>query len=424
MSRTRQIGCHVTLAVLSLSATAAGTRADELWSGNGHYYRVVHVSQNPNSWIHWAAAWAAAEAAGGYLATCTSAEENAFVFSLLSDPLAWSVIDSTHVGPWLGGVQPNDAPTPSSGWAWVTGEPWSFTAWAPGQPDDAGSKAKKVLHYLYGDTEGAAATWNALPARVDPNRATYLPSFVVEFDSQPEIPPWTKSTFQTGPEGWATCGDATVLAWQEPTASARGCVLLSDLKEGLTGSFLAPAQFLGNKAGAYGGAFSFALKTTEGVDLHPSWDVRLVGADRSLSFDLPDPAVNRWTPRLARLTEDAGWRVGAPNGPPATREDLLSVLGDLKAILINGEFHYGSDTTMIDDVVLSIRPDLDRDGDVDSDDANTWVACATGPAIPAETEACRDADMDHDADVDQDDFGVLQRCYRGENMPSDMGCNR
>ena len=65
--------------------------------GNGHWYRVVHVPAG----LMWNDANEAARAEGGYLATITSAEENAFVFSLIQDPIYWN----GPRGPWIGGFQ-------------------------------------------------------------------------------------------------------------------------------------------------------------------------------------------------------------------------------------------------------------------------------------------------------------------------------
>ncbi len=94
--------------------------------GNGHCYRVVSV---PNS-ITWDAASATATAAGGHLATISSAGENAFVFALsLMVTGAWA-LDSVggDQGPWLGGRKIG------STWRWVTGEPWVYADWAGGEP--------------------------------------------------------------------------------------------------------------------------------------------------------------------------------------------------------------------------------------------------------------------------------------------------
>lgn len=66
--------------------------------------------------------------------------------------------------------------------------------------------------------------------------------------------------------------------------------------------------------------------------------------------------------------------------------------------------------------------DVDRDGDVDSDDRDAFEFCATGPGIAMEDQNCTWADLDSDTDIDQTDFGVFQRCYGGENVPVNAGC--
>ncbi len=52
------------------------------WAGNGHWYELVATDEDPT----WTDVVAAAEAMGGYLATSTTAEENAFIASLFPDP--------------------------------------------------------------------------------------------------------------------------------------------------------------------------------------------------------------------------------------------------------------------------------------------------------------------------------------------------
>ncbi|NKX46459.1 hypothetical protein [Roseicyclus persicicus] len=72
-----------------------------------------------------------AQQMGGHLATVTSPEELQAVFAVANNPAAWSLEQGRYlVGPWLGGYRQG------SQWMWVTGEPWGFTAWAPGQPDN------------------------------------------------------------------------------------------------------------------------------------------------------------------------------------------------------------------------------------------------------------------------------------------------
>ena len=111
--------------------------------GNGHWYDVV---VSPLSWDD---AESATEAAGAYLATITSAEEQAFVESLLAP------YTTPDVGGFmLGGFQPSGSSEPGGGWQWVNGEAWSYTNWGSGEPNNSGGEA-----YLYMD-ERYAWGWN------------------------------------------------------------------------------------------------------------------------------------------------------------------------------------------------------------------------------------------------------------------------
>jgi len=103
--------------------------------GTQHWYKVVHVPGG----INWITARNNALADDGYLATLTSAEENDFVFGLCDDPVYWNprvAAGGSLVGPWLGGKQATGAPEPAGQWEWITGEPFAYTNWAAGQPDD------------------------------------------------------------------------------------------------------------------------------------------------------------------------------------------------------------------------------------------------------------------------------------------------
>lgn len=116
-----------------------------VWAGNGHRYEVrVYASQRS-----WTDARDDAAQSGGHLVTITSAAEGAFVASLVG-----SRIDAYEgaYGPWIGAYQPNPTADdggdePAGGWAWVTGEAWSYTAWGDGEPNNAGN-AEHYGHYF------------------------------------------------------------------------------------------------------------------------------------------------------------------------------------------------------------------------------------------------------------------------------------
>src|SRR5207244_13339010 len=98
---------------------------------NGHYYENIPLLAGTG--IDWDTANGNAQAreyrtVQGHLATLTSSSEQNFVISHLGGSLS---------GYWIGGYQVAGAVEPAEGWAWVTGEPWSYTNWMSGEPNDA-----------------------------------------------------------------------------------------------------------------------------------------------------------------------------------------------------------------------------------------------------------------------------------------------
>ena len=166
------------IAVLTLTSLGWSARADWVtWTvesgGNGHSYLAVPGFNG----LTWNVANTLAQAQGGYLATITSPEENAFVFGLVNSPQFFTSFNGS--GPALGGFQPFGSPEPDGGWSWVTGESWSYTNWLPGSPD--GYESENRLHFFSG-TLGSptpAATWNDL-YEDDSNIGGYVVEMVPE----------------------------------------------------------------------------------------------------------------------------------------------------------------------------------------------------------------------------------------------------
>ena len=168
---------------VGLGSTAVGQAALTEWrtadGGNGHFYEPVVAAS-----ITWTEAQTAAETKGGYLATITSPEENAFVFSVVDDDASWYLYGGAAVhGPWLGGLQPEGSPEPDGGWEWVTGEPFSYANWSPGQPDNYGQitgPEDRVHFWTLGTTlQDRAATWNDAAA-FDWNVHSYVIEYIPE----------------------------------------------------------------------------------------------------------------------------------------------------------------------------------------------------------------------------------------------------
>jgi hypothetical protein len=160
------VGVCVLLVLTARAATADPVQ----WAGNGHWYEVVESTS-----LTWEEARLAAEgmtwmATPGHLATVTSQEERDFLAPKLPSYY------------WLGGYQDPPSSLPAEGWRWVTGEPWSYTDWKPGEPNDyAGSGGVEAC------LDWRATGWNdAL--------CTGSEYFVVEYDTDSAV---AKTTWGT-----------------------------------------------------------------------------------------------------------------------------------------------------------------------------------------------------------------------------------
>jgi uncharacterized repeat protein (TIGR01451 family) len=151
---------------------------------NGHYYLAVAGS------INWYNAQTAAEArsylgARGHLATITSLAEKDFLNANMPQ---------AGYGYWLGGFQPPGSPEPRDNWQWVTGEPWTYTNWSGGEPNNLGDEDGLVTW--------GGFTWN------DGNRGGNLSGYIVEFENFDEVNPDTVIT--GGPGNNTSVGSTTV----------------------------------------------------------------------------------------------------------------------------------------------------------------------------------------------------------------------
>jgi hypothetical protein len=147
--------------------------------------------------ISWDSANAAAIAAGGYLATITSATENDFVFSLINDPTYWTQSANNH-GPWIGGYQPPGSSEPSGGWTWVTRtgiptpEAFVFTNWESGEPNNLTATVGGVTYnqdriaFFHLGT-GRAGTWSDEFNLTGSPLNQWTISYVIEFSGPPPV---------------------------------------------------------------------------------------------------------------------------------------------------------------------------------------------------------------------------------------------
>lgn len=99
--------------------------------GNGHWY-LAKRWESPKTWED---ARSSAAQMGGHLACVTTAAENQFIYerSNLYQPGCANGQEGWHLGGYQD-LSASDYSEPAGGWRWISGEPWSYTAWLTGVP--------------------------------------------------------------------------------------------------------------------------------------------------------------------------------------------------------------------------------------------------------------------------------------------------
>lgn len=128
---------------------------------NGNSYQVINRGMN------FYEARDYAESLGGHLVTITSQSEQDFVNQIVNTY-------GTQNSYWMGGTWADGGVSnPATDFHWLTGEPVTFTAWAPGQPDAGGASNQATAFVRRGHAGwGWEGLWDDLacyPNNDDPN---------------------------------------------------------------------------------------------------------------------------------------------------------------------------------------------------------------------------------------------------------------
>lgn len=323
-SVAQEINPHVHLGEFMVAGSSAVWPVAQ--GGSGNSYEVVAVPGG----ISWEDARDAASAAGGHLATITSAAENDFVWNLVKDrPELWYVDGANNtVGPWLGGFQVDGAPEPDGGWQWLNGEgPFDYTNWAAGEPNNSNNSEHRAGFFGTGP-DNRAATWNDL----SPEPWAEVLGYVVEY------------------------GDDVSLALHLPFDESSGTIA-HDAAFGNHGSLAGAATWLPG-GGVAGGAISLNRESGD-----------LVNLGNILPLEATDFTISLWIKTSSQLDETF----------PVARHRSGIVAGYLLGLNRSGDaygspgraFFYGrgepalapvSQTTVTDDIWHHIVATYDDDG--------------------------------------------------------------
>lgn len=104
---------------------------------------------------------------GGHLATITSAQEWMAVMEKFP---------SLPLGTWLGGYQFIAGPEPNGSWSWVTGEPWSYTQWNPGEPNEIPGGSDYLQ--IWSASQNEQRLWNDIPNDAE---GWPIPGYLLEY---------------------------------------------------------------------------------------------------------------------------------------------------------------------------------------------------------------------------------------------------
>jgi hypothetical protein len=176
MKSQTQFGLSLFLAFnLAVNCEANPVQWPSTDGGNGHSYLAVALTDP----ILWPDANDMANLLGGHLVTLTSPEENDFVFHLIDHKKYWYPGYNLR-GPWTGGYQLPGANEPAGGWRWITGEPFAFEIWEPGQPNNMGTNENRIH---FGNKLQRVQTWNDVAFNFN-----QVKSYVVEFPDPKRAP--------------------------------------------------------------------------------------------------------------------------------------------------------------------------------------------------------------------------------------------
>ncbi len=171
---------RLALAVVALSLVGTPPAWGQVEDpATGHVYQIIPDLVDWPTAAHAAAATTIHDLEC-HLATIGSQEEQDFLVN--------SLPETCRPASWLGGQQDPTGAEPDGGWGWITGEPWMFTSWDLGEPNDSGGE--DCLEF---STPGRQYSWNDVPCDA-------LRCYAIECEPRmvPTTPAWALTALALG----------------------------------------------------------------------------------------------------------------------------------------------------------------------------------------------------------------------------------
>ncbi len=250
------------------------------YPGTGHYYELV-TGTGQISWTTGRNLAASRSYNGwpGHLVTITSSGEEAFLNSL-----------GDLVFMWTGGVQAAGSQEPAGGWGWSTEEPFAYTDWAPGEPNDDQTSHGNENRILFKNAGSPGSRpWMDIPedggfATIQGYIVEYEPPLYIRWKGVLNPPPTYVGLAILLTDGTVMCAESDTGTWWRLTPDIFGSYengtwsATPSLPSGYGPQYAATAVLADGRVVCVGGEYNFSSS--------PVW-TRL-GA-------IYDPVANTWT---------------------------------------------------------------------------------------------------------------------------------
>lgn len=168
-----------------------------------------------------------------------------------------------------------------------------------------------------------------------------------------------ETTFDRGAQGWRASNGVVDFTWSPAGGNPGGFIFATDADSDTLWFFDAPAAYLGDLAGAYGGSLSYDLRTAGVAPPHQETyaDIQILGTNgvRLVRVVGQQPGMN-WSSVVVPLVADGAWRIETVDGEAASALTFAQVLASVSEFRIRGDYQAAFETTGIDNVVLTAAP--------------------------------------------------------------------